>query len=145
MRTFYVYDKQTGRYLENVIIFPSYDTKTDDDGNVIEWIPVYKNIPENSTEIPLPQPNWKPVWDGENWIETITEEELEEMNKPQPHKPSEIEKLNALITEMKDKQETLEEENAGLILSSIKKEMTLELMQEEQSTLVLNLIKGGVL
>ncbi len=145
MRTFYVYDKQTGRYLENVIIFPSYDTKTDNDGNVIEWIPVYKNIPENSTEIPLPQPNWKPVWDGENWIETITEEELEEINKPQPHKPSEIEKLNALITEMKDKQETLEEENAGLVLSSIKKEMTLELMQEEQSTLVLNLIKGGVL
>ncbi|HFK1403401.1 TPA: hypothetical protein ACGXK1_005501 [Bacillus cereus] len=145
MRTFYVYDKQTGRYLENVIIFPSYDTKTDDDGNVIEWIPVYKNIPENSTEIPLPQPNWKPVWDGENWIETITEEELEEMNKPQPHKPSGIEKLNALITEMKAKHETLEEENAGLVLSSIKKEMTLELMQEEQSTLVLNLIKGGVL
>ncbi|EJQ55439.1 hypothetical protein IEI_00702 [Bacillus wiedmannii] len=145
MRTFYVYDKQTGRYLENVIIFPSYDTKTDNDGNVIEWIPVYKNIPENSTEIPLPQPNWKPVWDGEKWVETITEEELEEMNKPQPNKPSEIEKLNALITEMKDKQETLEEENAGLVLSSIKKEMTLELMQEEQSTLVLNLIKGGVL
>lgn len=145
MRTFYVYDKQTGRYLENVIIFPSYDTKTDNDGNVIEWIPVYKNIPENSTEIPLPQPNWKPVWDGEKWVETITEEELEEMNKPQPHKPSEIEKLNALITEMKAKHETLEEENAGLVLSSIKKEMTLELMQEEQSTLVLNLIKGGVL
>ncbi|PEJ69168.1 hypothetical protein [Bacillus wiedmannii] len=145
MRTFYVYDKQTGRYLENVIIFPSYDTTTDNDGNMIEWIPVYKNIPENATEIPLPQPNWKPVWDGEKWIETITEEELEEMNKPQPHKPSEIEKLNALITEMKDKQETLEEENAGLVLSSIKKEMTLELMQEEQSALVLNLIKGGVL
>ncbi|EDX65346.1 hypothetical protein BC059799_B0065 (plasmid) [Bacillus cereus NVH0597-99] len=145
MRTFYVYDKQTGRYLENVIIFPSYDTKTDDDGNVIEWIPVYKNIPENSTEIPLPQPNWKPVWDGEKWIETITEEELEEMNKPQPNKPSEIEKLNNLITEMKATHETLEEENAGLVLSSIKKEMTLELMQEEQSTLVLNLIKGGVL
>ncbi|MGG1847070.1 MULTISPECIES: hypothetical protein [Bacillus] len=145
MRTFYVYDKQTGRYLENVIIFPSYDTKTDNDGNVIEWIPVYKNIPENSTEIPLPQPNWKPVWDGEKWVETITEEELEEMNKPQPNKPSEIEKLNNLITEMKDKHETLEEENAGLVLSSIKKEMTLELMQEEQSTLVLNLIKGGVL
>ncbi|MCU4797023.1 hypothetical protein OB971_18260 [Bacillus cereus] len=145
MRTFYVYDKQTGRYLENVIIFPSYDTKTDNDGNVIEWIPVYKNIPENSTEIPLPQPNWKPVWDGEKWVETITEEELEEINKPQPHKPSEIEKLNALITEMKAKHETLEEENAGLVLSSIKKEMTLELMQEEQSTLVLNLIKGGVL
>ncbi|WP_242226668.1 hypothetical protein [Bacillus cereus group sp. BfR-BA-01358] len=145
MRTFYVYDKQTGRYLENVIIFPSYDTKTDDDGNVIEWIPVYKNIPENSTEIPLPQPNWKPVWDGEKWVETITEEELEEMNKPQPNKPSEIEKLNNLITEMKATHETLEEENAGLVLSSIKKEMTLELMQEEQSTLVLNLIKGGVL
>lgn len=145
MRTFYVYDKQTGRYLENVIIFPSYDTKTDNDGNVIEWISVYKNIPENSTEIPLPQPNWKPVWDGEKWVETITEEELEEINKPQPHKPSEIEKLNALITEMKAKHETLEEENAGLVLSSIKKERTLELMQEEQSTLVLNLIKGGVL
>ncbi|OAK20854.1 hypothetical protein [Bacillus wiedmannii] len=145
MRTFYVYDKQTGRYLENVIIFPSYDTKTDNDGNVIEWIPVYKTIPENSTEIPLPQPNWKPVWDGEKWVETITEEELEEINKPQPHKPSEIEKLNALITEMKAKHETLEEENAGLVLSSIKKEMTLELMQEEQSMLVLNLIKGGVL
>ncbi|MCW1941751.1 hypothetical protein OMD49_29535 [Bacillus anthracis] len=45
------------------------------------------------TEIPLPVPNWKPVWDGEKWIETITEEELEEMNKPKPQEPSELEQL----------------------------------------------------
>ncbi|HFK1403398.1 TPA: hypothetical protein ACGXK1_005498 [Bacillus cereus] len=145
MRTFYVYDKQTGRYLENVIIFPSYDTKTDDDGNVIEWIPVYKNIPENSTEIPLPQPNWKPVWDGEKWVETITEEELEEMNKPQPHKPSEIEKLNALITEMKNKQQVTEQENAALLLMVAERDLMNQHRDEQQAVMLFALAEKGVL
>ncbi|PFD95524.1 hypothetical protein COE15_21385 [Bacillus cereus] len=50
------------------------------------------NYPECYTEVPVPA-YYKPVWDGEKWIETITEEELEEMNKPKPQEPSEIEKL----------------------------------------------------
>lgn len=145
MKIVHVYDVETKAYKEDKIFYPRYEDVVNEEGEVTEVKAVYEGIPENSTELSLPQPNWKPVWDGEKWVETITEEELEEMNKPQPHKPSEIEKLNALITEMKAKHETLEEENAGLVLSSIKKEMTLELMQEEQSTLVLNLIKGGVL
>lgn len=42
-------------------------------------------IPKGFTEKPLPQPNWKPVFDGEKWVETITQVELESIkNQPVP-------------------------------------------------------------
>ncbi|PGC22761.1 hypothetical protein COM23_20910 [Bacillus wiedmannii] len=49
--------------------------------------------PEYCTEVPVPVSYYKPVWDGEKWIETITEEELNEMEKPKPQEPSELEQL----------------------------------------------------
>ncbi|PFD98929.1 hypothetical protein CN288_20365 [Bacillus sp. AFS023182] len=65
------------------------------------YIEVYE-YPECYTEVPLPIPNWKPVWDGEKWIETITEEELEEMNKPEPQEPTELEKLQDQVEFLTD-------------------------------------------
>ncbi|MDC2863794.1 hypothetical protein [Bacillus sp. BP-3] len=143
MKNVHLYDKETGDYIEDQIVFP-YQEEIIEDGEMIGYKEIY-DIPENSTELPLPQPNWKPVFKDGSWIETITQEELDKMNESQLQQPSEIERLNNVTTEMKAKQETLEQENAGLVLSSIKKEMALEVVQEEQSTLVLNLIKGGVL
>ncbi|MGK3612564.1 hypothetical protein [Bacillus cereus] len=76
--------------------YPVYDNieVPYEEEDVIGYEDIY-DIPDNATEIPLPQPNWKPVWNGEKWIETITQEELDEMNKPQIPQPSELDKLKA--------------------------------------------------
>ncbi|WP_088312217.1 hypothetical protein [Bacillus cereus] len=126
MKQIHVYNKETGAYIGDDVIFPRQEeirgmvTKTRIETVVIGTekvdgyeYPVYKNIeveyeeedvigyedvydiPDNATELPLPQPNWKPVWNGEKWIETITQEELDELNKPQIPQPSELDKLKA--------------------------------------------------
>lgn len=126
MKQIHVYNKETGAYVGDDVIFPRQEeirgmvTKTRIETVVIGTekvgdyeYPIYGNeevqyeeedvigykdvydIPDNATEIPLPQPNWKPVWNGEKWIETITQEELDEMNKPQIPQPSELDKLKA--------------------------------------------------
>lgn len=59
------------------------------------------NYPECYTEVPVPA-YYKPVWDSEKWIETITEEELEEMNKPKPQEPTELEKLQDQVEFLTD-------------------------------------------
>ncbi|OOZ84966.1 hypothetical protein [Bacillus cereus] len=79
--------------------------------DIIGYEDIY-DIPDNATEIPLPQPNWKPVWNGEKWIETITQEELDEMNKPQIPQPSELEKF-------KKQHELMKQALDELIISSI--------------------------
>ena len=126
MKQIHVYNKETGAYIGDDVIFPRQEEirgmvpktrietvvigteKVDgyeypvydnievpyEEENVIGHKDVY-DIPDNATEIPLPQPNWKPVWNGEKWIETITQEELDELNKPQIPQPSELDKLKA--------------------------------------------------
>lgn len=66
--------------------------KFDDEGR---WIPgeevISKSKPEgNYTGISIPQPNWKPVFQNGEWIETATEEEK---NPPVSVEPSPLEKL----------------------------------------------------
>lgn len=61
--------------------------KHDSDGYYLEPIEIYPiddeySLPPNATFVPLPQPNWKPKFNGEEWIETITEEELNHVKKP---------------------------------------------------------------
>ncbi|WP_088311673.1 hypothetical protein [Bacillus cereus] len=143
MKQIHVYNKETGAYISDDVIFPRQEeirgmvTKTRIETVVIGTekvgdyeYPVYDNIevpyeeedvigyediydiPDNATEIPLPQPNWKPVWNGEKWIETITQEELDELNKPQIPQPSELDKL-------KKQQELMQKALDELIISSI--------------------------
>lgn len=84
MKQVYKFDNQ-GRFVEPIVIFPT-------DG-------VYK-IPSDCTDKSLPQPNWKPVFNGAKWEETITDEELATLkNQPQP-KP-EIELLKDENLELK--------------------------------------------
>ncbi|WP_414043091.1 hypothetical protein ACMGE9_12480 [Macrococcus sp. EM39E] len=40
-----------------------------------------KTLPENSTDIAPVDGLYKPQFDGEQWIETITQAELDELNK----------------------------------------------------------------
>ncbi|MDM5188622.1 hypothetical protein QUF99_15235 [Bacillus sp. DX4.1] len=86
MKLVHLYSKETGAYLEDILVFPRYEESEE----------VY-DIPENSTEIPLYQPNWKPVFGNEKWVETITQEELDEWNKPKPQEPSEFEELQERV------------------------------------------------
>jgi hypothetical protein len=64
----------------------------DADGNYLEPVILEdeQEIPFDCTDIELPQPNWKPVFNGTEWIETATEEE---MNPPVVIVKSDIEIL----------------------------------------------------
>lgn len=51
-----------------------------------------EQIPADCTEIELPQPNWKPVFQNGGWVETITQDELNAI-KNTPPALSEIEQM----------------------------------------------------
>ena len=36
---------------------------------------------------------YKPKWDGDKWVEGATQEEIDELTKPQPHEPTVEERL----------------------------------------------------
>lgn len=57
--------------------------KYDSAGNYVEPVLIADSapIPANCTDKPLPQPNWKPVFKNEAWVETATEAER---NPPSP-------------------------------------------------------------
>jgi hypothetical protein len=66
--------------------------KYDNNGNYIEPLLIEDghNLPNNCTDKEPPQPNWKPVFNGTKWIETITQEELNALQKqPIPLSPFE--------------------------------------------------------
>ncbi|WP_066232599.1 hypothetical protein [Heyndrickxia sporothermodurans] len=77
----------SGKFVEPVELLP------DEEGNF--------DIPEDCTEKELPQPNWKPLFDKEKneWVETITPEELEELTKPPTIPLSDTEILGQQMTE----------------------------------------------
>jgi hypothetical protein len=74
----------------------------DNDGHYIEPVVIEDNqeLPFNCTHSPLPQPNWKPVFNGTEWIETATEEEK---NPPlTPSQPPVEEKLVQMEQDVAD-------------------------------------------
>ena len=58
--------------------------KYDNNGKYIEPVLLNDNdpIPKNCTEKPLPQPNWKPVFQNGDWVEIATEEEKNPTSAP---------------------------------------------------------------
>ncbi|MGE6261092.1 hypothetical protein ACQKCU_25000 [Heyndrickxia sporothermodurans] len=62
----------------------------DDDFNYKEEVEIFPNangeyvLPTNATFISLPEPNWKPKFDHvlDDWVETSTEEERENIMNP---------------------------------------------------------------
>lgn len=75
-------------------IIERYLISIDEDGNL-------SDLPEgNIIPIDLPQPNfYRPKWDGEAWTEGLSQEEIDELTKPQPHVPSDTEILGQQMTE----------------------------------------------
>ncbi len=86
MKQVYKYNDQ-GKFVEPVIIIPNGDGEYE--------------LPDNCTDVPLPQPNWKPVFDTvkKEWIETITQEELEELQRPSERPLTDTEVLGQQMTE----------------------------------------------
>lgn len=61
--------------------------KYDEEGFYKEPIMIRKGseLPPMTTDQELPQPNYKPKFDGVQWVETLTEEEIEAIkNAPRP-------------------------------------------------------------
>lgn len=85
-------------------------------------------LPPNATFKPLPEPNYKPVFDEQkdDWIETATDEEINPPVTPTP--PSDIDQLKDsdafLLMQVLDTQKQLQEEresSADLILQLVAK------------------------
>ena len=86
-----------GYYIEPVVLeFP------DSEGN-------YK-IPDDCTEVELPQPNWKPKWTGEVWEETITLAELDEIRIEEKEKEQEEVELHEQVMLLTERVRALEGE-----------------------------------
>ncbi|MBT2723042.1 hypothetical protein [Bacillus sp. ISL-46] len=58
-----------------------------------------QKLPFDCTEKELPQPNWKPIFNGVEWVETATEEE---MNPPVSLQPNVEEQLVQMEQDVAD-------------------------------------------
>ena len=105
MKQLYRFD-ENGNYIEPVIIEPD---------NLGEY-----HIPEDCTDIELPQPNYRPKFNKDKlvWEETVSEEELEEILNP-PIQKTEIDIL-------KEKNEKLESTLTELIEVSLSQEVQIK-------------------
>ena len=80
-------------------------------------------------ETPMDKPLFKPKWTGKviedeegnqimgegEWVEGATQEEIDELTKPQPHEPTEIDLLQAQVQASSDYVDLLEEVVVELI------------------------------
>ena len=58
---------------------------------------------------------FKPKWDEGEWVEGATQEEIDELTKPQPQEPTELDLLHAQIQASNDYVDLLEEVVVELI------------------------------
>ena len=65
MKQVFRFDKETGRFIEPVLL-----EHVGENGNY--------ELPEDCTEMALPVPNYRPVWNGDQWIETMSAVEISE-------------------------------------------------------------------
>lgn len=99
MKLVHLYNKDTGVYIGDEIIFPRKEEHQEEED--IVYKEVY-DIPENSTEVPLLQPNWKPIFKDGTWVETITQDELNELNKPPVPRVTELKKIQDKVEFLAD-------------------------------------------
>ncbi|MDW0112201.1 hypothetical protein QT711_03325 [Sporosarcina saromensis] len=74
--------------------------KIDDDGFFLEPVVFdYKKVgelPLNLISKPIPEGFYRPKWTGTEWIEGLTESEIDAI-KNRPQEPSELEKLKSAV------------------------------------------------
>jgi hypothetical protein len=59
----------------------------DDEDNLLT------EVDKDVIKVIIPQELYRPRWNGSEWIEDMTQEEIDELYKPQPKELTEIEKL----------------------------------------------------
>lgn len=96
---------------------------------IVGYKEVY-DLPENSTEVPLPQPNWKPVFKDGSWIETITQEELDELNKPVVSSPTDTESLAQQVSDLEI--QLMEEQDQSKKLAHIVSDLEITILEMHQ-------------
>ena len=75
---------ENGLFVEDVILSEP-PVLTDENGNSIA-------DPQYISE-PVPQGFYNPKWNGSEWVEGATQEEIDELTKPQPQEPTVEERL----------------------------------------------------
>ena len=76
----------------------TYAFKVNKEGFIIDSLVVnesQKKVDEITAEIPS-EVVYKPKWNGTKWIEGATQEEIDELTKPQPMPPSNSDRIQAL-------------------------------------------------
>ena len=53
-------------------------------------------LTEFTIETPCPAGFYKPKWDGENWVEGLTQAEIDVIKAPKPQAPTDIELIDAI-------------------------------------------------
>ena len=104
-----IINKQTKLFIRDDF---TYDEDLEFGLNVEPSQGLYK--PKWSGEISKDEEGNVTVGDGE-WVEGATQEEIEELTKPQPHEPSEIDLLHAQVQASNDYVDLLEEVVVELI------------------------------
>ena len=147
MKTAYKYD-ENGMWMrgEEIYVFPNY-------------LDEYELPEGNYTFVEIPQPNWKPKFDGSKWIEIITDEELEDINNPPEEQPGEQSEIDYLkeknieletalleLTKISSAQETkvIELENALLEMSLILANNEEKVIENEEALLETTMLVGGM-
>lgn len=80
--------------------------KIDDYGLFVEDV-ILESIPKDEEDnpdsryidVPVPNGFFHPRWDGEKWVEGLSEEEIKELTKPQPKELSLEERLESIKTQ----------------------------------------------
>ena len=72
--------------------------KVDENGLFVEDVtlsepPVLTDDDHQYISEPVPQGFYLPKWNGREWVECATQEEIDELTKPQPHEPTIEERL----------------------------------------------------
>lgn len=75
--------------------------KIDNSGLFIEDVLLYDNdfIPDNCIITPCPDGFYRPKWDGKQWIEDLTQDEIDEIKSSIPIPPPTLEDLASGLTE----------------------------------------------
>jgi hypothetical protein len=84
--------------------------KIDDDGFYVEPVIVSDNdeLDGNLIETPIPEGFYRPKWDGEKWVEGLSQEEIEQLKQQNQPQPSEVELLKQENAELKQRLEAAE-------------------------------------
>jgi hypothetical protein len=109
--------------------------RIDENGMFVEDVLIgdHEPIPDDCVETEVPEGFYHPRWDGAQWVEGLTQEEIDQIrNAPKPESPEQ--RISAL-----------EEENAFLALELATAQARLDQTEQEQAALLLELVSREVI